>query len=397
MSNSNKKKLVVLLSRIPFPLEKGDKLRAFYQIKELSLYYDVYLCALTSSSKSNKNAHDFLASYCKEILFVRTHWIHKIIGIIQSLFCLRPIQVGLFHNCFTHRTIQKWIKVVSPDALYVQLHRMAPYVQNSKLPKVLDFQDAFSMGVYRRIDKISIFLKPIFWLEYNLLKRYESVLLRKFKFKTIISEVDRKWIDGEGKESIHIVLNGVDFDFYQSSVVKKDIDLLFTGNMGYMPNIDASEFLIYDIMPIVWKRYPTMNVFLAGANPHSRVQSLTSTKVTVTGFVDDLRPYYQRAKIFIAPMRMGSGLQNKLLEAMAMKIPSITSDVANKSLKAIDGQDVMVANNAVELADSILRLVEDEGFATTVSTNAFSFVSRFDWKGQCENLHQIIEKAILNK
>lgn len=392
-----KEKLVVLLSRVPYPLEKGDKLRAYHQIKELSLYYDIYLCALCQNHKFNQQAIVFLEKYCKEIIFIKNNWFFSLLGILQSFFNIRPFQVGLFHNFITHIRINKWIKRVNPHSIYVQLHRMAPYVENSNFPKVIDFQDAFSMGMYRRFEKVNFFYKLPFWLEFKLLKRYELLLNKKFSFKTIISEVDKKWMDPQEKYSIKVVLNGVDFDFYKSEVTEKDIDILFTGNMGYMPNIDASEYLVNEIMPLVWKYYPTMKVVLAGANPHLRVNSLISENTMVTGFVDDLRPFYQRAKIFVAPMRMGSGLQNKLLEAMAMKVPCVTSNIANKSLKAIAGKDILVADDAAEFAKSILSLFENYELAKSIADSAFLYVSNFNWQSQGEKLHQLIQQSITKK
>jgi len=390
------KRIVILLSRVPYPLEKGDKLRAFYQIKELSNHYDIYLCALDSHNANLNDASEKLNEFCKQILFIRLTWAHKLVGLFQSFFSRTPFQIGLFYNFFTQRTVNKWISTVNPDAVYVQLHRMAPYLKTNGYPNVLDFQDAFSMGVYRQIPKISMGLRPIFKLEYALLKRYEQQLLKQFKFCSIISEIDDNWINPEHKYAIKLVRNGVDFDFYQPIASKKDIDILFTGNMGYMPNIDAAEFLIKQIMPLVWAKFPQIKVVLAGSNPHSKVLALQSKNTTITGFVDDLRPYYHRSKIFIAPLRIGSGLQNKLLEAMAMGIPCITSNIANNSLKATDNQDVIISNTAEEFAESIFKLIENQHLSNQISNNALQFVSQFDWKIQTEKLHLLIEESIIS-
>ncbi len=307
----------------------------------------------------------------------------------------KPLQIGLFYNCFDQRKIIRWLSEIHPDAVYVQLHRMAPYVDSLNIPKVLDFQDAFSMGVFRRLKKVRLLVRPIYYLEYRLLKKYEQQLLKKFSSTTIISEVDRKWIDPGNNYNIHLVLNGVDFLYYRSIGIGKDIEVLFTGNMGYMPNIDASEFLVNEVMPLVWTQYPRAKVVLAGATPHSRVLALQSERVIVTGFVDDLRPYYQRAKVFVAPLHMGSGLQNKLLEAMAMKVPSITSNIANNSLKASGNKEIIICDMAAEYAQSIINFLTDPSLAETISNNAFSYVNdHFDWNNQVEHLNRIILRAI---
>lgn len=398
MINNPKPKLVVLLSRIPFPLEKGDKLRAFHQIKYLSKDYDIFLCAISDNKVNEMQARIALGDECCEMFFVQISIIQKIIGVLQSVFWGRPLQIGLFYNYFTQRIINQWISEVNPDAVYVQLHRMAPYVSSLDIPKVLDFQDAFSMGVFRRLKTIHPLLRPIYYLEYRLLKNYEQKLLKLFPNSTIISRVDQKWIDPQHQHQINLVLNGVDFSYYKPIVYEKDIDVLFTGNMGYMPNIDAAEFLVNEIMPLVWIQNPTTKVVLAGATPHSRVLALQSERVIVTGFVDDLRPYYQRAKIFVAPLRMGSGLQNKLLEAMAMKVPSITSGIANNSLKATHNQEIIVCETSAEYAHAIHVLLSDPTLVETISQHAFSFVSsHFDWNYQVDLLSELIQQAIKSK
>ncbi len=397
MSKEVRQKLVVMLSRIPYPLEKGDKLRAFHHIKQLSNSYDIYLFAITKPHSDNLIAEKLLSEFCKDIHFVPVNIFQSIIGVMESLFHFRPLQIGLFHNSITQRKISRIIQRISPDALFVQLHRMAPYVTNINIAKVVDLQDAFSMGVFRRLHRVNLFLRPIYWFEYQLLKHYEQKMVQQFDHSVIISDVDRKWIDPELEKGILLVQNGVDFEFYQPSEIDKEFDLLFTGNMGYMPNIDASEYLVKDIMPIVWKSFPEAKVVLAGANPHTRVKNLASDRVLVTGFVDDLRFYYQRSKVFVAPMRMGSGLQNKLLEAMAMQIPSITSDVANKSLKAADKQEIIIANNSNEVAEAIIKILSHEIDSTQLCANAFQFISnRYNWDSQTEILHQAIQDSLSN-
>jgi len=395
MNSPAKPKLAVLLSRIPFPLEKGDKLRAYHQIKCLSKDYDIYLCAVSDNSANEKQAKIELGADCKEFFFVRIPILYKIIGVLQSIFSAQPLQTGFFYNCFTRKQIVQWISKIHPDAVYVQLHRMAPYADSLNIPKVLDFQDAFSMGVYRRLKTISPLLRPAYYLEYRLLKNNEQRLLKRYPFTTIISRVDRKWIDPENVHDIQLVLNGVDFLYYTPTAVAKDFDILFTGNMGYMPNIDAAEFLVNDIMPLVWALFPDTKVVLAGATPHARVNALKSDRVSVTGFVPDLRPYYQRARMFVAPLRMGSGLQNKLLEAMAMNVPSITSSIANNSLKATHNHEIIVCEQADEYAQSIIDFLSHPSSAETISKNAFSYVNdHFDWNCQVEHLNQLILRAI---
>ena len=133
----------------------------------------------------------------------------------------------------------------------------------------------------------------------------------------------------------------MDTEFYKPVKRKKEYDLVFTGNMGYPPNVNSVIFLTEKILPVVRKKMPDIKIMFAGASPDPKVKAVNSENIKVTGWVDDIRNYYAKAKIFIAPMQIGTGLQNKLLEAMAMKIPCISSPLANNALEAEDGKEII--------------------------------------------------------
>ena len=176
---------------------------------------------------------------------------------------------------------------------------------------------------------------------------------------------------------------------------EKSYDVVFCGNMQYKPNVDASRFLVNNIMPIVWKRYPQTRVMLAGATPKPSVRQLAGNRVTVTGSVDDIRPCYAQSRIFIAPMRLGSGLQNKLLEAMSMGIPCITTPIANDSLHATDHHEVLIGTDAQQLADCIIQLLENPDLCKQLADNASVFVRQnFSWEASGLQLESIFLSAI---
>lgn len=165
--------------------------------------------------------------------------------------------------------------------------------------------------------------------------------------------------------------------------------------MQYRPNVDASQFLVNEVMPIVWRTHPEARVLLAGATPKKAVRQLASERVTVTGSVDDIRPCYASARLFIAPMRLGSGLQNKLLEAMAMGVPCITTPLANASLGAVDGQHLLLAADAESLAAAITHLLDDEALCQSLVANADTFVhENFSWQSAGKKLENVLQQAI---
>jgi len=146
--------------------------------------------------------------------------------------------------------------------------------------------------------------------------------------------------------------------------------------MGYPPNINAAEYLVRKILPVVIKRKPDIKLLIAGANPHLRVSVLKSANVEVSGWVSDMRECYAAAKIFIAPMQIGTGLQNKLLEAMAMQVPCITSALANQALKAAENEEILIADTPAEYANCIIDLLNNPNLAEKIAINVINMFSK---------------------
>ena len=385
-------KIFVLLPRIPWPLEKGDKLRAYNQIKQLALNNEVILCALNTDNNLNKeNARKALKPYCDSIHFLDIGKLSVVTNVMRALFLEMPMQCGYFYNKKIHKKIHELIKEHNPDMLFGQLLRTAEYIRHEKTPKTIDYQDVFSMGMKRRYEIAPFYLRPFFNMEYKRLRRYEHDIFDDFDVKTIISVQDRDDIDHPKKEEILIVPNGVDHEYYTPQNQEKKYDIVFTGNMAYAPNVNAVEYLANHIMPLVWKHLPDAKLYIAGATPDPRVKKVASENIIISGWLDDMRDAYAQSRIFIAPMRIGTGLQNKLLEAMSMRLPCITTSLANGSLHAEEGKEILVGNNEYELADHIVTLLTDKEKTESIAQNGYDFVHRvYDW-GMATN---IMEEAM---
>lgn len=196
------------------------------------------------------------------------------------------------------------------------------------------------------------------------------------------------------KDQIHVISNGVDIEFFDLSKVEKTekrYDIIFTGNMGYPPNVDCAQYIAREVLPLIIKKYPSIRIVFAGASPHPKVLRLACNNIEVTGWVEDIRKYYAASGIFLAPMQIGTGLQNKLLEAMAMSLPCVTSELANSALGAVHGNHILVGNTPEEIAKHIDTLICDSDFASELARNGQKFVSEnFSWKTQAEKLHRIL-------
>lgn len=388
-------KILVFLTRFPYPLNKGDKLRAFYQIKELSKANDIYLFSLTDKEPKEEDKK-ILTNYCKDIHIEKLSWLSRLFSVFVNLFTYLPLQTAFFTTKRAKKHFLKYYYNVKPESSYFQFVRSAEYAKLIKSYKVLDYQDCLSMNMLRRSEISSFFVKRIFLLEAKRLRNYEKQMFSLFDKLTIITQTDRDFIFSERKDEIQIIENGVDESFFDYKVLKdKRFDIIFSGNMSYKPNGVAADFLVNKIMPLVWQKRPQTNLVIAGSNPTSTIKNYAKDypqKIFVTGWVDDMREYYAYSKIFIAPMQIGTGLQNKLLEAMAMRLPCITTPLANNALKSLPNKQILVGDTAKELADNIIKLLEDDSFAEEVASNGNDFIRQnYSWQSSCEKLQGILQ------
>lgn len=383
-------KIFVLLPRIPFPLEKGDKLRAFNQIKQLAKRNEIVLGALNDNAKVNEqDAFRALQPYCQSINFIKISKPQILLGLVRAFFKGLPLQCGYFYNRKAAKKVNALIAKHKPEMLYGQLLRTAEYIRHKDIPKAIDYQDIFSYGMKRRADIASFVTRPIYNMEYRRLTRYEAAIFDDFDVRSIISEPDRNLFPHPKRDEILIIPNGVDHDFFKPMEREKQYDLVFTGNMSYPPNVNAVEYLADEIMPIVWKTLPDTKLYIAGATPDPKVKKAASDRIIVSGWLDDIRDAYAQSRVFIAPMRIGTGLQNKLLEAMSMRLPAITSPLANASLGAKPDEEILIGSNAQEMAQHIFTLLTDKEKADRLAQAGFDFTNRvYDWGKATEKLEE---------
>lgn len=385
-------KLLILLSRFPYPLEKGDKLRAYHQIRVLSQKHELYLFALADQQVPSSSI-EALAPYCQQIRVGKINACSKLVNIFFALLKGLPIQCGYFFNRKAKKQLKDFVREVQPDNIYAQLVRTAPYVRDISIEKTIDYQDVFSQGMFRRAQRAPFWQKPFFRMEARRLQRYEAAVFEDFQHHTIITAVDRDLMPVRDKEKIVVVGNGVDLDQFQYRGQAKNYDLIFAGNMAYAPNVDAAEYIVQQILPKLLPRFPNLRLVLCGANPAPRVRALQGPHVTVTGWVDSMADYYAQSRIFIAPMRLGTGLQNKLLEAMAMKLPCVTSFLAGKPLKdAVPQHDILICDKVEEYVETITQLLTDSAYYQQISQQGYQYVQQhYSWEAATESLALVLD------
>jgi glycosyltransferase involved in cell wall biosynthesis len=303
--------------------------------------------------------------------------------------------VGYFYCRSAQKEIDQIVSAFKPEHFFCQLIRTSEYAKKHKnIPKTLDYMDVFSKGVERRLPTLPGYLRPLYSAEKSRLVKYESTVFDWFDNKIIISEQDRDLINHTEKDKISVIANGVDSKFFTPLNHRKEYDIIFNGNMNYPPNIESAEYLVNTILPLVVKKYPRIKVLISGANPSAKVKALASEHVTVSGWVEDIRENFAKSKMLVAPMFMSIGLQNKLLEAMALRIPCITSTLANNALKATNGENILIADTPEEYAKQINDLIfyEDKGKMIGLSGHYF-VLENYSWEKENQKLEEIIRNT----
>ncbi len=384
-------KLLIVLSRIPYPLDKGDKLRAYHQIKQLiEMGNEVVICCLHFEKKDDAAVAHLTALGGKWHFISLSKW-RAAFRIILNLFRNIPFQVTLFHCSKAQSEINDIIQNFQPHHLFAQLVRTSEYLKNQlAYKKSIDFMDALGAGLQRRAQRSQPFLKMILLEESERMQRYENIIWNYFDSHFIISKQDGSLMRTPPRPTIQILPNGIDTSYYQRCHPQLGNKIVFTGNMSYPPNVDAALFLIHEIMPLVWELMPELRLMIAGTNPHASLLREKSSRIEITGRVDDIRVCYEQAALFVAPMRMGTGMQNKILEALSMAIPVITTPMAASAFQPDVLQKLMVAESAKDIANSILKHYQPDTASDGELRNLV--VQHYNWKNIMESFIQTIHE-----
>lgn len=383
-------KILLALSRFPYPTDKGDKLRAWHQINGLSKQHEVHLFCLSDEPVTQQSI-DKVAEVCASITIFPLSKPRLFLRMLGNLASQRPMQVAYFSDAKAIKKFQSLANQLQPEKVIVQLARMAEYVEGLPMAKLLDYQDAFSKGLERRKIHNPWWMRSLLQMECNRLRKYETYVFDRFEQKMIISKQDALLIEHPHNASLSVIPNGVDTDYYKPEPRAKTLDLLFTGNMGYEPNVNCVKYMSDKVLPLLDKEFPHIQFVAAGKEPSADLKRLKSRHLQLTGWVDDLRTYYQQARIFVAPMQIGIGMQNKILEAMSMGLPVITTTLANNAIGAEHGKEIWIADSPEKVAEGISYLLNNTDLALKIGQNArHLMVNEFSWNKQNERLNRLI-------
>jgi len=355
------------------------------------------LCSFIES-KEELSYIGVLEKYCESVEKVLLKPYFSYLNAFFYAFSRIPLQVGYYYSKKMKKKIEELLRREQFDIIHTQLVRMTPYVKDHKTtPKVLDMVDALSLNMKRRLEREKPHMKPLLHLEYMKLGKYEADICKVFDKVIVCSECGKQFLSYDG--NVTVCPNGVDTDFFHftDSTKGSSSDLCFLGNMGYFPNVDAVLFFVKKIFPLVKKKISYVKFYIVGINPCGSIKNLARKyqDIIVTGFVEDVRPYLKRAAVAVYPIRSGSGIQNKVLEAMASGTPVVATQYALEGIKINPEEHALMADKPAEFASRVVELLADAGLRRRLATNARRLVEDvYDWDAYGHELEAIYASAI---
>lgn len=383
-------RILFVTSRFPHPPRRGDQARAFNQIRLLSPRHAITL--LSFREGASPESIRAVAALCDEVQVVELPLWRKAWNLLRGLLGSRPVQVALYESPAMHRLVADRSR--RQDVMHVQLVRMAPYLV-AGTPAVLDLVDALSLNMERRARRDWGPLRLAARFEARRLARYEREACRRARRSTVVSPADREALGPI--PGLVVNPHGVDLASFPFAEGPREPDsVVFTGNLGYFANADAACFLAREVWPRVRTARPGACLQLVGDRPAARVRRLAALPgVRVSGPVESVHPHLARARVAVAPIRTGSGMQSKVLEAMASGTPVVATPLASAALEARDGEHLLLAEDPEGFAACVLRLLGDEALCRRLAESARRLVeARYTYERSVADLERLYTEAV---
>lgn len=394
--------ILIIAHRVPFPPNKGEKIRTFHQLTHLlDNGHTLLVCVpITEINDVNHlinltNKYDIESSHT----ILKTKALRLIQGIIKNA----PLSVANFYSKKLQTNIDKILTTRNIDAIICTSSSMAEYIFKStgfnqllKKPKLLmDFMDIDSDKWRQYAKTAKLPLRWVYLREARLLSKYEKRIQNKFDACFLISEAEVQLFTRvhNSNKNVHILGNGIDTGFFTPPATppeNKHPVFLFTGVMDYKPNIDAVIWFVDHAWQNIIDLYPDARFIIAGMNPTSKILLLANrTGVEITGFVDDILPFYHQSDFFVAPLRIARGVQNKVLQAFACGLPVISTSMGAEGIDCTDRIDIHLADSAEEFLQGIKHLINDTQYKNSIRDKAIKLVrNQYSWKGKLKKLDQ---------
>jgi len=397
------KELLFLAHRIPYPPNKGDKIRSFNMLQYLSKHYRVHLAAFIDDPDDWRHVEE-VRKMCVTTCFVRLDPTWARLSSLTGFFTGKPLTLPYYRN----KEIQEWADNLLENNQIRHIvafsSAMAQYLMG-RIPagarSVIDFVDIDSDKWRQYADSKGWPMNWIYWREAKKLLQFERQAAGAFDVSVFVSqpeaELFRK-LAPEVEQRITHVSNGVDTEYfspereYPNPYAGDEKVIVFTGAMDYWANVDAVRWFAQDIFPSIRQREARTRFYIVGTRPTNAVQELAAIPgVMVTGGVEDIRPYLAHAAVAVAPMRIARGIQNKVLEAMAMARPVVTTPEGLDGIRARVGEEIQTATNSAEFMSRVVDILTDAERTEIGKTARACVVNDYSWHESLERLGRLLQ------
>lgn len=344
------------------------RIRSYELIKSLSEIHNVHVISLDVSNGVDMFPEELKRVVSSYEIIGKSKW-RSIVDCVLYIFSPSPLEVAYCHSKKMERAVKEVIAKKNIDLIYIKRLRSFQFLTLSadNVPVVIDTTDAMSLFYDRASKSVPWYKKPLFFEEYFKYSWYEKKLATQDKYNIkkwiVCSSIDRDYLrDTIGIKDIAVVPNIVDTEFYDSdkvNYVEEKRSLVISGLMDKFVNTEAVDFLVKEVLPIVRKSYPTVKLYIVGPNPTKRVRSYENNNIIVTGYVKDLREYIMKAEVFVCTVKTGTGTRFKILQALAMKKPVVSTRAGFEGLDGKNGKEILLADTVGAFAESIIELFND--------------------------------------
>jgi sugar transferase (PEP-CTERM/EpsH1 system associated) len=386
-------KILFLCHRLPYPPNRGARIRPFNVIHHLSRTHEVTVACLIRSASEAAAARD-LKAHCAKLLTARVGALSSTARMLARLPTRSPLSFGYFYSPRLARMISEEVRRTQYDLAFVHCSSVAPYVSGLSLPKILDFGDMDSEKWMIFAARKRLPASLVYRLEGRRLQRHEAALAACFDACTCTTPAEVDTLRSLGftglSEHLH---NGVDSAYFEPSAEPyRTQRACFLGQMDYYPNEECVVHFCQDILPRIRARRADAELIIIGAQPSRRVRALARMPgVTVTGAVADVRPYARTSALSIAPMSIARGTQNKILESLAMGVPVVCSSLAARGVDVVPGEHLLTADDPSDFADAVLRLMNDPAERRRfAAAGRARVVSHHSWADSMTQLDRLI-------